>query len=314
MTAPEGYSGIEPVTAEGIHEGGPDYSLKAPFTQKQLRAIADSLLYRIGAWILYALAGIEVLGQNPFGFLRGWADDLNNRANDAYANASNASSAAANAASANQSTAARVGILDIPGGVSITDGFAQAAGPLPNPPYTAHFAYGGSGQYVTNGDGLLVWSASGTSDRANIYSHDTLLGTDNGFVTAVFEKRPDVGAQNNLIGRWGSTGHIRLSVEQGFAGIQRVTSTTIDTIVSVAIDLNKDVDVWEFWFGTQLDPTALWVVRNGTRLTALDITDAVHTIDASHRTCAIGGMAKGYSSGQRKPAEINSWTFADQNV
>ena len=60
-------SSPEPITAPGIHDLTPYAQASAPKTQEQMKAVGQAMRFRFGADVLYALAGIEILGVHIVG-------------------------------------------------------------------------------------------------------------------------------------------------------------------------------------------------------------------------------------------------------
>lgn len=243
----------------------------------------------------------------------------------------NAGSAAATANTGVQALKSRIEAGGIPGGggVYFTDGFAYAtAALLPNPPYVSTGYGAGAGTYgprkSTSGSSssadtnLLVWKPSGSADRTTLAINTVnTLSTDNGVVSGVFVKKPGSNAYSYLIGRDDGAGgtHVRGAVSDSVVAIEVVSAgNTFTTVDSVSVTVS-DGDVFEFWYGTQVDATLLWLVQNG-EVIIDPIAETTHTIGSGNRNWGVGGKAKGLGgfSGQSAPANLGSVTASDQGT
>jgi hypothetical protein len=229
-----------------------------------------------------------------------------------------AGSSAATANSRVSTLEARLNAAGVPGGTYVTDPFSGAStSSVPNPPYSTTSSGAGAGTYGLNGSGRMVWKGSGSSDHSvTCLNTVTSLATDNGVVSATFAKKTGgSGAATYLFGRSGLSG-VWASVTDTAVSIQTFDIAT-STLIVVATETitAADGDVWEFWFGTQADPTLLWVVCNGGTVIN-PISEGTHTIGSSNRTCGFGGLAKGlpFPGTQSPPAELDSFTYADQGT
>jgi hypothetical protein len=164
MTSGTGTSGIEPVTAPGIHDETVTPAA-APFTPQQFFGIGQALLNGVGAFVLYALAGVQVFGVAPFGFLRSWADDLAQRANDAYSGAVVAQSSADTANTGIAILNARINGLII-GGAVLYDTFDRDVADIASDPaYDVTYINGpGSMGLSSSSSGIAFWNPVGFSD------------------------------------------------------------------------------------------------------------------------------------------------------
>jgi len=324
VTAPNATSGIEPVTAEGIHEGGADYTLKAPFSPNQLRGIADSLLFRIGAWILYALAGIEVLGTNPFGFLRTWADDLNDRANDAYANAQTAQDTADAAQEtgthATNGVAALSARVEAGSGDYFTDPFDYANDALlPGLQYTALTSGSGAGTYGPNGNGELQWKISGFGTRFLLYIRSSFTVTSGKFgMSMVISKKQSNNGPAVYLGAVDSTtgNGLVLEVQKDYFAVIPIVSLTIDGGGSYhnGSTSTADGDLFELYYGATVggvsQPQAVYIKRNGATLWSTSDIGAAMT---TSMIPLIGATAVGSGFTQLTPARMTMFTLFDSN-
>lgn len=67
-----------------VHSPPPEVRSVRRLTPRQIGAIGTVILNLVLRQICLAIAGIEIFGIKPFDFLRGWADELQKRAQDAY--------------------------------------------------------------------------------------------------------------------------------------------------------------------------------------------------------------------------------------
>lgn len=227
-----------------------------------------------------------------------------------------ASSSAATANSRVSTLEARLNAAGVPGGTYVTDPFSGAAtSSPPSPPYSTTSSGAGAGSYGLDGSGRMVWKGSGSSDHSvNCLNTVTPLSTDNGVVSATLAKKTGgSGAITYLFARSGPFSAVWAAITDTTVAIQAATSAGVATVATESVTA-ADGDVWEFWFGTQADATLLWVVLNGA--TVIDpIAEATHTIGSSSRTCGFGGAAKGLPPfSQSPPAELDSFTYADQGT
>lgn len=322
MTAPRGTSGNEPVTAPGIHEGGTDYTLKAPFTQNQVRGIADSFMYRIGATILYWLAGIEVLGGNPFGFLRTWADDLQNRANEAYNNAQTAQFTAEAAQDTGTHATNEVSTLkarvEAGSGDYFTDPFDYPNDALlPGLQYTALTSGSGAGTYGPNGNGELQWKISGFGTRFLLYIRSTYVVTSGKFgLSMVISKKQSNNGPAVYLGAVDSTtgNGLVLEVQKDYFAVIPVVSLAIDGSGTYhnGSTSTADGDLFELFYGATVAgvsrPRAVYIKRNGATLWSTPDIGATLT---TSMIPLIGATAVGSGFTQLTPSRMTTYTIFD---
>lgn len=183
MTSPE------PITAPGVHDRPPEAAVP-PFTPQQFFGIGQALLNGVGAFVLYALAGVQVFGVAPFGFLRGWADDLAQRADDAYSGAANAQTGA-NVANIEIAIIKAGLAADGIGGTALSDRFdGAAAGSLDPAHWSQTYTGPGIGNLGLDGSGNAMWFPDGGGPRASINFFLTPLDTDNEAVAVLLGSVP----------------------------------------------------------------------------------------------------------------------------
>jgi hypothetical protein len=322
VTAPHGYSGIEPVTAEGIHEGGTDYTLKAPFTNNQMRGIADSFMYRIGATILYWLAGIEVLGGNPFGFLRTWADDLQNRANDAYTNAQTAQFTAEAAQDTGTHATNEVSTLkarvEAGSGDYFTDPFDYANSDLlPGLQYAPYTIGSGAGTYGPNGNGELQWKISGFGTRYLLYVRSTFMVTSGQFgMSMVISKKQSNNGPAVYLGAVDSTtgDGIVLEVQKDYFAVIPVVGLALigSGTYHNGSTSTADGDLFELYYGATVGgvfyPQAVYIKRNSATLWSTTDVGAAMT---TSMIPLLGATAVGSGFTQLTPARMTTFSIFD---
>jgi hypothetical protein len=270
-------SSPEPITAPGIHDK-PAQPVTPPFTQQQFFGIGQALLNGVAAFVLYALAGINVLGVNPFGFLRIWADDLAQRADDAYNGAVTAQATGENAQYSADTANAGVARLDAQlhsSGTSIVDTFNRAAASNLGGSYDRSMG-SGSGAWGTDGTGAVHWTGGGSTSQVCIDRHTTPLLT----VTAApseYQVAGTVLTSPPAAGQFGDNAEIRLTlrmntakttyvvatINNGFVEIGYVISGTYTRIGATQSVSMANGDGWEFRAGTASDVYEFELLRNG---------------------------------------------------
>lgn len=264
MTSPE------PITAPGIHDTTASDAVAAPRTQAQMRSTGDALLNGVGAFVLYALAGVNVFGVAPFGFLRAWADDLAQRANDAYTNAGVAQGSANTANTGLAILTARVNGI-IAGGATLWDTFDRDVTDIAtDPAYDVEYFTGpGTMNLSTADSGVARWAAVGFSDAAFIARDVTMPMTTN-------VVRVSTVISDFIPGSAGNQAHIKLmarmsadrqnyvvgTVEDGLAEIGYVKAgvyTRMGGQVSVTTDTG---DLWDLEVGSHSDEWQFRLLQN----------------------------------------------------
>jgi hypothetical protein len=256
----EAYSGPEPVTAPGIHDM-PRGSAAGQPSPKMMRRFGEAFVNRILASVLYALAGIQVFGVNPFGFLRAWADDLAQRADDAYNNAAAAQDTADTALQL-------LGVSDM----DDSDSFARADDDNLGTDWFQRYESGVGKLGVKNES--AHWYENGGAPRWCHAIRNTALSGDDGLVRIVVDGEiafvstaPDlrlIGRSNAALDTYVIARIHRTSIDIGYAIADAYTQLA-STSYSVAEGL------WEFKFGVGGDSYAFALLHNGdVKLTAND--------------------------------------------
>lgn len=324
MTSPE------PITTPGIHDQ-PSEPVAVPFTPQQFAGIGQSLLNGVGAFVLYALSGVQVFGIAPFGFLRSWADNLAQTANDAYHGAQNAQ------ASANYANSQLLGMFsdnlasDVSGGVALTERFdGDPANDLG--PHFDRVSFGsGGGFYGLDGSGLAIWKPSGGVGRGHHDRHVTPLTTRYQVVMALLSQPPvppfgGGQAVNELRGRVNAAqdAFVFLALtESGFrVGCQVSGSDTIFAdVFPVPVATG---DLWALYLGTDDSDYEFIVKRNGSEVYRYTDTGAISQVDdtdylytgltayaADRSTPGIFGILSPFTA-QTAPAALDVWAAADR--
>ena len=320
MTSPE------PITAPGIHDLTPYTQLSAPKTQKQMKAVGTAMRYRFGADVLYALAGIEILGVHifdPFGLLTSWADDLSDRANDAMSTALGAQDSA-NYANALLGSALTSNVVD---GVAVKDLFNGAAATDLGANWTRVSGgdWGGSGAWGPSGAGLLVWTKSGGLTRIHYDRYNTELSGDYQVVQFLLSTIPETPVL--LDGPPSNTLRARINASQNSYVYVEVRDTVVeigcynagtkyvwDTLTG---QTNKPGQVWKLQCGTDdgtgsPDPLEFVVYRNDVEIWRGD--DGGHSLyGASYLGVGMATKAtyRFFGTDQWVPGRIDVWAAAD---
>lgn len=321
MTSPD----VEPpITAPGVHDLSPYTELSAPKTQRQMRGIGTAMRYRFMADVLYAVSGVEIFGLNPFSFLSGWADDLAERANEAYLGALGAQESANFANAILGSTLS----TNVDNGVEISESF--------NGPVAADFGSNwklgssgaGAGNYGPNGFGKAHWEKSGGGSRTHYYRHNTVTYGDYQVAQCLLSTRPqnqgtDQPPFNYLLCRvadftaptppdtfvYARIGRTSLQVGCFVSGVEHVFS------LQIGMD-NKDGQVWRLQVGTDdgvtANPREIVVYRNAVeKWRGDDSGDSVY--GASYRGVGLAAEARSraFATDQSIPGDIDVFAAAD---
>lgn len=319
----EAYSGAEPVTAPGIHDL-PRTSPQAPFTPQQLKGIGTAMRYRFLADVLYAVAGIEVLGQTPFAGLANWAQELEDRADEAYLSAFHAQRSA-NYANSQLIVLTGGGLAsDVPGGVALFADFNGSAATNLGADFTRTSTGSGGGNFGPNGDGLAVWKKSGGQDRWHYDRHNTALATDYQAILVLMANPPQnpyLGgdAYTYLRGRINAADDTWVYCRIGNNDLQVgcVVSGATTIFETIEIETNPG-DVWLFVVGTDIDDREFIVKQNGITVWR-DIDDAaVSQLGSGYRYVGLGNKAANRAflvipfADQTRPGDLDMWTAADR--
>lgn len=298
----DAYAGTEPVTAPGIHDM-PRPSAAGQLTNQQMKRFGAAFVNRILATVLYALAGIRVLGVNPLGFLRAWADDLAQRANDAYANAAAAQSTADTALQL-------IGVA----GAELVDSFERDDANDLGSGWDQD--YGGGSGYLGIRGGSAHWFEVGGGTRLCNNVFKSPLSEDNGKVSFVVASNlafvttpPNIG----LIARCNDDLDTYL-----LARINR-TSIEIGYVIGGSYTQLEQRSygtthkgLWEFEFGVGGDPDAFRLLHNGDeRLTAVDSGSASARGSSYRRAGFVTRAGQGFNIffilEQQRPPDIRAW-------
>ncbi|MGB3484030.1 MAG: hypothetical protein WBB07_17665 [Mycobacterium sp.] len=320
MTAPRGTSGNEPVTAPGIHDKPP--SKPPTLDSRWVKGVANAGMFRIGATILYWIAGVEVLGGNPFGFLRGWADDLADRANDAYNGAINAQisadDAGSTAANAMQEINAIKAQLSAGDGVYYSEDLNYPDAATLSAPYVLYTSGPGGGSYGPNGNSELAWKPGfGPSYRSNIYRHPDFHITGSKFGCAmVITKQPgEIIATNRprvFLGAADASGNgVAMSLSNNRVALVTLAAGVPSSDISPVSRAPSNGDNYEFYFGTSTDPDEATIKRNGqvvwsSSSTGISLSSNVYLM--------VGGEGIAYGFGQSGCSRIGSFTFFESDL
>lgn len=312
MTSGAGTSGNEPVTAPGIHDETVTPAAP-PFTQPQLFGIGQAMLNGIAAFVLYALAGIQVFGVAPFGFLRSWADELSQRADDAFNGAVVAQGSADTANTGVLLLNNRVNEI-VNGGESFYDTFGRDLADFStDPDYDVVIAGGSGNLFLTLADdGRLRWNAVGFSDTEFIARRLTPMGGNrvhmgtviDGFTTQFtvndahikLMARMDDTRQNYIVATIANIASVGGRAEIGYvlAGVytrlgaqEAVTTSTGDFW---DLEVGNGSDEWRFRLSqnntVRVDRTDLGHVSQID--TVPDVTTGVYKFCAIGGDCAVG--------------------------
>ena len=315
MTAPEL---PPPLSAPGIHDL-PREQVRGPKTQQQMRGIGRAMRYRFLADVLYAVAGIEVFGISPFAGLSAWADDLVERANEAYLGALGAQESA-NFANAILGSALQT---NVDGGVEITASFNEAPATDLGPQWTRVSEFTGAGGYGPNGFGRASWSKSGGLSRAHYDRHVTETIGDYQVAQILLSTLPQApvggdsppvnylrarinAAQDSYI--YARIGRLTVQIGCFAAGVQHVFDTVTLTI--------RPGQVWRLQCGTDdgdtANPREIVLYRNAVEVwRGTDGGDSLYGPD--YRGVGIGAEARlrNFATDQSVPGDVDMFAAAD---
>jgi hypothetical protein len=314
MTAPE------PITAPGIHDR-PSQPAGAPYSQAQLRGIGQAMRWRFLADVLYAVAGIEIFGINPFGFLSAWADDLSARADAAYNIAIGAQSAAnyANGQLTLNMTS------DVTGGVSISAGFTGAAANNLGAGWNRVSVGSGGGNFGPNGSGQAVWKRSGGLPRAHYDRNTTALATDIQGIRMLVSTRPQSGggstswsalngnSYNTLLGRMNAAQDCAVFARIGRSavGIGAIVSGSETILGGTALTV-ADGDVWTLLLGTDASDREFLLKQNGVVRLAVTDSGAVSQMGGAYRYAGLASEASANLFTQWDTGAVDAWSAVDR--
>lgn len=317
--------GPEPITAPGIHDlpttpGGPTSTQ----LQEQVRSRFRAIRYHLLADVLYAvsgsLAGIPVIGPGISEMLASWANDLEQRAQDAMDSATDAQQAA-NYANIQLSILTSGSLAsDVPGGVSINAQFNGAEDTDLGSDFLRESDGVGGGNYGPNGSGRAVWKKFGGLRRRHIFRHDTPTATDYQIVICVMSapvQAPSLGsdAYSYLIARSNSaaTTFLWVAVGNDDVSVGKTVGGSWSSPWFTSSVTTRPGDQWVFVVGTDTDDRQLIVKQNG--VTRIDWTDTTSSdLGSSYRHVGVGAQAadRNLILDQTKPGELDIWIAADR--
>ena len=287
-------------------------------TPQYIGVIGSVILDLILAQIAIALGNVTVLGQRPFAFLSEWGRELQQRAQDAFANAQIAQGSA-NFANSQLAILTGGGLAsDVAGGVSLSDQFVGASANNLGASWTRASEGSGAGNFGPNGAGQAVWKKSGGLARIHIDRHNTPLATDYQAVFIVLSappQSPSFGSESFtfLLARmededtfvWLRISHNQLTVGKRAGGSW---STWVSVSATVAAG-----DSFTFYVGTDSDDREVIVKQNGVaKITHTDATSSA--FGASYRYVGIASEAKerNFLTDQTVPASLEVWSASDR--
>ena len=314
MTAPEL---PPPLSAPGIHDL-PREQVRGPKTQKQMRGIGQAMRYRFLADVLYAVAGIEVFGISPFAGLSAWADDLVERANEAYLGALGAQESA-NFANAILGSALQT---NVSGGVEISESFNGQPAPDFGTNWERISEGSGAGTYGPNGTGKAAWTRSGGLSRTHFDRHVTETNGDYQAVQFLMSTLPqgtiglDAPPFCYLRGRVSadqqSYVYARIGRTTLQVGCYRDGSHTLIAFVSVDV---KPGQVWRLQCGTDNGATAkpreFVVYRNNVEVWRGDDSGSYYGEDYRGVGMAAEARSRAAATTQAIPGEVDVFAAAD---
>ena len=321
MTAPDL---PPPLTAPGIHDM-PREMVRPPKTQKQLKGAAQAANNLLLANVLYAVSGIRVLGLSPFIGLRSWADELVQRANDAYYGALDAQ-ASANYANGRLTILAGINLAaGVPGGVVVSSDFSGASASSLGSVFSRVSVGSGGGGFGPNGQGHATWKKSGGLPRANYDRNELHLATDYQASQIVVSKRPEVGGNNPNWDAPGGTPYnlmlLRANEAQDSAVYARVGRQRVHvgyivggswTNLRSELSTTADGDNWTFLVGTDEEDRRFILKRNGVPVIDVVDDDAGSQLGEDYRFAGIGAECAAGFFVQVAPGEIDAWAAADR--
>lgn len=312
MTAPE------PITAPGIHDWEPTEPLTPPFTAAQLRGIGQAWRWRFLADVLYAVAGIEVFGTNPFEPLAKWADELVEMAEGALT--------AANYANAQLGSIA----TNVEGGLQINDQFnGGASSTLAG--WFLNSTGPGAGTFGPNGSGRVVWTKSGGLARTHRYVYGTDTVGDYQAVQILLGELPEAP----LLGDLPPYNYLCCRVSEFFDDYVfcRIGRSTIqvgyvvdgdETVVATALipGGNQAGNVWRMQCGTVAiveespveSPYAARVTRNGVAIWSGAVTGSNYGEGYRGVGMIAEAAARFFFTDQSAPGEVDMFSAADLYV
>lgn len=292
----------------------------APLTKAQIRAIGSAMRYSILADVLLALSGIQVFGVSVFSGLSVWAQELQDKAQDAYDSAFNAQGSANYA---NAQLAILLGIGDasaVPGGVSVSAIFNGPSSSTLGADWSRTTAGPGAGSFGPNGSGVAAWNRSGGLAFTLFDRHNTPLATDYQAASLVLNtapQHPDIfgGQAYNFLRLRSNTAndtfvYCRIGYNSLRIGCYVSGSETVFDSISVT---TRAGDVWLLIVGTDTDDYEILVKQNGVTVWQDTDTGPVSQMGSSYLHA---GMAETCSGRlvftQTVPGEVTSWAAADR--
>lgn len=293
----------------------PPSALTPPFTTEQLKALGQSLKWRIAADILLAVSGIEIFGQQVFAGLSVWANDLRTRADQAYASAYAAQGAA------DYANAQLTGIMlisDVGGGVSLTSGFDGDEDDNLGGSWTQEYDGPGGGTFGLDGESHAVWDKSGGLARRCFARHNSTLDTDYQRGRIVVTTVPQKIALGNKPGLYivlrcnaacDTLTYARVSADEVAVGC--LVSGTDTELETAAVTVSTG-DTFDFYAGTDADDRQFILRRNG--VDVIDHTDSgTATVGSGYRYPGLGARATSILFlSQADPGAVTAWGAIDR--
>lgn len=285
-----------------------------------MRGIGQAMRFRHLADVLYALAGVEVFGISPFAGLTNWADELVDRANDAYAGALNAQTSANFANSQIAAFLTDRMASEVPGGIALSESFGTAVSSNLGANYTRRSVDVGNGTWGPNGSGLCVWTKNGGNNRYHFDRRNDPLATDYQIVRTVNSSIAESSTtawrpKNYLRGRInaGQTSWVFAAVEydQLLVGFWADNNEHILATVPVTPEVG---DTWLFYIGTAEDDREFIVKQNNIVRWQGKDEAGLSYLGADYRYVGLGAHgAAGFGFfSQRAPATLDAWAAADR--
>jgi hypothetical protein len=333
-------TGPEPISAPGIHDAPPaDTSAVRAANAKlqaQLKSRSEAIRYHLLADVLYALAG-SVSGVPLLAAvsaqLSAWANDLEQRAQDALTDAAIAQGSANYANSQLSILTGGALASNVTGGISLSETFTGASANTLGASFSRTSDGPGAGNFGPNGNGQAVWKKSGGLWRRHIDRNTTALATDYVALFVVIAKpaeAPSIGsdAYTYLIARCNAAADTFLycRIGRGNLEIGKRAGSTWSAFTSVTITCNPG-DQFTMVVGTTTDDREIIVRQNGiARITYTDTSASALCSDAhatvadhtgtctkySHVGLASQCAERNFLTDQTRPAELDVWSAADR--
>ena len=291
-----------------------------PLSKAQIKAIGAAMRYSILADVLLALSGIQVFGVSVFSGLSVWAQELQDKAQDAYNSAFNAQGSANYA---NAQLAILTGIGDaslVPGGVRLSGISNGPSASSLGSNWTRTTAGPGAGSFGPNGSGAAAWDRSGGLAFSLFDYYNTPLATNYQAASLVLNtvpQHPDIfgGQAYNFLRLRSNTSNdtfVYCRIGYNSLRIGCYVSGTETVFDSISITPRAG-DVWLLIVGTDNDDYEILVKQNGVTVWQDIDTGPVSQKGGSY---LYAGMAETCSGRliftQTIPGEVTSWAAADR--